>query len=152
MRNDPPKLSPFSASKRLQIGLASIVAILFATLAKLPSAQEADAEVRDDNAQVVGVCMINEHRGSTLTIIVPQRDAKGMRGKGFKRIPCPSGKRLADSAELLEWRDKICTAAANGSQVFQKQFEGRYGERPAVLCGMAEQVSGQWKRKKEAAQ
>lgn len=53
---------------------------------------------------------------------------------------------LATAADRNAWRDDICTLASQGNVAVQNQLEGALGERPAVLCAMAEALAGPWLR------
>ena len=79
-------------------------------------------------------------------LIVPARDAAGFKKKGFVEVPCENSS-LKDAKAKADWRDEVCELAAFGNEAVQNQLERALGERPAVLCGTAEQVAGEWDRK-----
>lgn len=88
--------------------------------------------------------------GSPLVILVPATDAKGMRAKGFTNRPCRGV--MASRAQREEWRDQICELAALPLEYMQEQYEAAFGERPQVLCGMAERATSRWQRAHRAQQ
>lgn len=81
-------------------------------------------------------------RSGQTRAILPEQDAEGLAGKGFARLPCSDA--FASLEDAIAWRDKICRVTAVLPESMQGQLGRRLGERPAVLCGMAEQVLGQW--------
>lgn len=68
-----------------------------------------------------------------------------MRAKGFAEFKCT--RRNFNRERQERFRDKICGWASEKSERSQEQLERVLGERPAVLCGMAEVVLGQWDAK-----
>jgi len=79
---------------------------------------------------------------TSLAVIVPQAQSLALIKKGFVAAPCETAFATARSAE--DWRNRICSMAANPNEAVQNQLEAHLGERPNVLCGMAEQVIGPW--------
>lgn len=73
-------------------------------------------------------------------IVVPAAAKATMEAKGFEQFQC--GKGGFGVAEQAAFRDKVCGMAANAPTPVQDQLEIAMGERPAVLCGMAELVLG----------
>lgn len=82
--------------------------------------------------------------GREFSIIVPATDAGAMRAKGFEPAPC--AEEFGSQARREAWRDSICEIASAWREDLQEHFERERGERPAVLCGMAEVIVGQWDR------
>lgn len=83
-----------------------------------------------------------EGKKSGMAIIVPAAQATAMLKRGFAPVPCQSA--FAAPKAATDWRDKVCNMASNPNEKVQDQLEKFLGERPNVLCGMAEQVVGQW--------
>lgn len=81
---------------------------------------------------------------TSLAVIVPQAQSLGLIKKGFVAAACETAFATARSAE--DWRNRICSMASNPNEAVQNQLEAQLGERPNVLCGMAEQVVGMWAR------
>ena len=76
--------------------------------------------------------------------ILPATDVAAMKAKGFDPVPC---KRDFGSAEQREaYRDAICQMVSSWREELQADFERVRGERPAVLCGMAEIAIDSWSR------
>lgn len=86
------------------------------------------------------VCMA---RGD-LSVILPARDVAALAAKGFTIEPC--SKAFATEQSVEKWRDEVCLMAATLNSDVQDTIEQRAGERPAVLCGMAEEVVGAWQQ------
>lgn len=82
--------------------------------------------------------------GSVLSIILPARDAQGLMAKGFVAVPCEIA--FPTEQQREEWKDAICTIASEWREELQEHFERERGERPAVLCGMAEAAVAPWER------
>ena len=106
----------------------------------------------DSSAEIAppaaAICMVSKNRlvGSEAdretTIVVPAQNVAEMVQKDFAVQPCSRLFGGQDQQKL--WRDNICTIAAVGSEFEQDHFEAAIGERPAVLCAMAELAVGQW--------
>ena len=77
-----------------------------------------------------------------LTILLPELYASSMSAKGFVLVDCAA--RFASIADRQRYRDSVCEIASSWREELQQYFERQRGERPAVLCGMAEEVVGQW--------
>ncbi|MCP5384193.1 MAG: hypothetical protein H6919_03285 [Sphingomonadaceae bacterium] len=84
-------------------------------------------------------------RGQPFRILTIERAASGLEAKGFTRVDCTVAD-LVLAGKRAGWRDEICELASKGNEAVQNQLERAYGERPAVLCAMAEAVAGQWER------
>lgn len=82
--------------------------------------------------------------GAKLSILLPGSDAATLKAKGFTTAPCDAI--FKSQADRETFRDAICEIASTWREDLQSHFERERGERPAVLCGMAEMVVGQWKR------
>ncbi len=83
-------------------------------------------------------------RGQALQVVVAEADAPALEKRGFVRTECATAD-LATTDRRGEWRDQVCEMAAYGNEAVQNQFERALGARPAVLCGSAELVAGQWR-------
>ena len=91
------------------------------------------------------ICMIRSSSdGAKLSILLPGSDAATLKAKGFTTVPCAES--FKSQADRETFRDTICEIASTWREDLQSHFERERGERPAVLCGMAEMVVGQWKR------
>lgn len=87
------------------------------------------------------ICMAREQSsGNNLSIVLPSGFESAMEGKGFQVVTCVEAFRA--SHQLAAYRDTICDLAANPSELVQEEQEQRFGERPAVLCALAEAVLG----------
>lgn len=99
-------------------------------------------------------CMTRKVAGqnsSQIEVLVPSTEIGGMRRKGFEVDKCTDGMSTAD--QRRRWRDEICTIASTSNNSVQDAFEDRLGERPNILCGMAEVTIGVWGRgKREVSQ
>lgn len=94
------------------------------------------------------VCMARASTdGSRLSIILPAANATVMQAKGFAPLLCHDV--FASQADIAAYRDGICGIASSWREELQDHFENVHGERPAVLCALAEAASGRWKRKGE---
>ncbi|MCB0072196.1 MAG: hypothetical protein KDE20_12090 [Caldilineaceae bacterium] len=111
---------------------------------------DANADLRSN-----AVCMLRPfgdvpqvpvaRRGQPFRILTIERAASGLEAKGFTRVDCTVAD-LVLAGKRAGWRDEICELASKGNEAVQNQLERAYGERPAVLCAMAEAVAGQWER------
>ena len=91
------------------------------------------------------VCMArtrDEAGEKTTRIVVPARSHEVMQAKGFETFDCDAGG--FPRAEQARFRDEVCGITADQPEGMQQQLEGVFGERPAVLCAMAEIVVGEW--------
>jgi hypothetical protein len=78
------------------------------------------------------------------SVVAPKSNAPALELKGFTHVQC--GDAFRSRREALRFRDRVCEIASIPNDRLQDNFERRLGERPAVLCGMAELVVGQWQR------
>lgn len=88
------------------------------------------------------ICMVLGSGASSGAIVLSKSDESALLAKGFVRTPCDEA--FASEAEQRDWRDRICRFVATAPEGMQKNMEGAMGERPAILCGMAEVVLGPW--------
>lgn len=116
------------------------VTLLIGTSLPLPPVQ---AQTEANNAAPVCMARTAEN-GSTINIILPASNQGAMRAKGFLPVPCSEHFGTVQQREA--YRDQICLAASRGDRTLQDTYELRLGERPAVLCGMAELAISRWKR------
>ena len=136
-------------------GLALAVFVLLApTIGSSLSAQQGNGNGNANgnaNGQVNPICMTRGDGDASVNIIVPNKsDARNMWSKGFKRTPC---QRAFGSVEAQrQWRDEICTLASVSAPAMLEALEGQLGEKPAALCGMAEQATERWQRKRSRQQ
>ena len=94
------------------------------------------------------ICMVNPDSGDgDGVVVVSAADATGLEAKGFQAVSC--SEKFGSQTSLLSYRDAICTIASIPDKATQDTYEEQFGERPAVLCGMAERTLGQWKRQGE---
>lgn len=117
-------------------------ALLNAGLSNPLAAQSATGSAED------AVCLVklgdDKHQ---LAIIVPSAAEKAMSDKGFVREPCSST--FATPAAREGYRDAVCHMAATYREDQIVVFERKHGERPGVLCGMAEVAVSQWQLRSE---
>lgn len=93
------------------------------------------------------VCMLKDGAADAVKVILPKAAEETMAAKGFVSFDCDRGD--FSQAERLSYRDSVCRIAAQETETVQKQFEQVLGERPAVLCGMAELILGAWANPEE---
>lgn len=79
-----------------------------------------------------------------LSIIVRLESVAAMEAKGFSQLECAEA--FGSRKEALVFRDWVCSSASIPNERAQGRYEQYLGERPAVLCGMAELVLGQWEK------
>lgn len=126
---------------KVRTSLAGIA--MFAAIAMANSAAASDQEQEDDLLPKA-VCFVREASDNVgLSIVVPSQSASAMRAKGFKREPCR--KNFANAAARNAYRDEVCHMASTYREEQLVSFENLYGERPGVLCGMAEVAISQWR-------
>ena len=115
------------------------LAALTAAVPQAPALGQTEA-IRQN---ATSICMIGTSPyGNRFAIIVPATDTGHMRAKGFEPGQCEDA--FASQAEREAFRDSICWIASSWREDLQQHFERERGERPAVLCGMAEIAVGQW--------
>lgn len=105
------------------------------------------AQSSNSAAQGSNVCMLRASSTATqnaIRIIAPNDAAAALEAKGFTQFPCAKGGFPIPTQ--IEFRDFICTVSSEYSEGMQKQFEALLGERPGVLCGLAEVSLGRWSR------
>lgn len=124
----------------VSLGVASLTLVLGVGLQQPVSAQPKGGKARP-------VCMAID-RGSdhSFVILVPRANVEAMKAKGFERMRCV--RKTTSRKSRRAWRNSICALAAEPDEALQKRFAEQYGERPSVLCGMAEQVMGRAKGRK----
>lgn len=88
-------------------------------------------------------------RGQSHRILTVEKSAAALEAKGFARVDCGTAD-LRGASQRGQWRDEMCALAASGNEAVQNQLERALGERPAVLCALAEQASGPWQRARQA--
>lgn len=124
--------------------LGSVLALSLAALGETPKAQ-----AQTDRSGRAYVCMEQSRSdpGEKMTrIIVPAPSLEVMLAKGFVEIDCDRGG--FPFAQQIKFRDEICEIAAVQPESMQQQLESILGERPALLCAMAEIAVGQWDAKR----
>lgn len=77
-------------------------------------------------------------------LFVPERYVTALEAKGLAVVACPP--KFRSTANVAEYRNNMCRLAAVLTVPRQDEFEASFGERPAVLCGMAEYLFGRWRR------
>jgi hypothetical protein len=89
-------------------------------------------------------CLVREGLpgNDPLHIVAPASDAAALKAKGFAAADCGDAAFSRDRQIAL--RDRMCRIAADEPEGIQLQFERILGERPAVLCGVAEAALGAW--------
>lgn len=120
---------------------ALIAALVLSSLPSTGSAQSSGG-----TSQAAPVCMARvSSDGSKLSILLPASDQQAMSAKGFEPEPCNVA--FSTSEEREGYRDAVCAMTANWREELQLHFERMRGERPAVLCGMAEVAVSRWNRR-----
>ena len=123
----------------------ALASVSFAAAIEPASANTDDPGLGADDR----ICMIRSGEEGETAIVLPTNDREAMMAKGFVDTPC--GSAFAGEEDQRRFRDRICYLTASQNENVQQQLEALLGERPAVLCGMAEQVLGQWQRLGEVA-
>ncbi|MCK0127532.1 hypothetical protein [Erythrobacter sp. F6033] len=109
------------------------------------SPEEASAQVEADKLVPGAACLAREAAdGRKVAVIAPVQSAPTLIAKGFAVESCE--RNFAGVGQRRKWRDEICELASEPDAHFQAQAEKIMGERPAVLCAMAEIVSSPWGR------
>ena len=136
-------LAPHGDWKRALIAALLCLCMILA----LGQQQSVQAQTRSPSENATPACMERTSRGGdTIAVILPRSNSKKLQAKGFKNVSC--NKRFRTEAERIAYRDAICAIASSWRLELQAHFERVHGERPAVLCGMAEAaMNSQWKRK-----
>lgn len=123
-------------------GAAACVGVT--ALAAQSSHAAAQANAGQGNSQT-RACMVKTfENGAEFPIVLPASNVDAMEAKGFEVAPC--GKSFRGRPSIENWRDEICRIASLQSEGMQDQYEEKWGERPAVLCAMAELTSSRWTR------
>ena len=126
------------------IAVAAGGSVLLGPNANTLSAQSA-------NANAAPVCLMRTlDDGARLDVIAPATDVGGLTKKGFQPTSCNVAFATVEQRET--WRDAICTIVATANHGVQDAMEAKLGERPNVLCGMAEIAVGEWRRGPGGAQ
>ncbi len=126
----------------IRLGAATICVLFLSTQGSSPVM----AQSGTSTSNTAPVCMVRASAsGDELVIVLPTKDVGSMEAKGFSLVPC--NQKFGSQARLEAYRDSICTISSNLTEEQQQKFEQARGERPAVLCGMAEVTIGQWVRK-----
>lgn len=121
--------------------LKSAVLGSVATIAVVSGWSGAASQQSSFDFEPSAICMARElTSGNNLSIVLPSGFEGAMEGKGFQVVTCAEAFRA--SHQVSAYRDTICDLAANPSELVQEEQEQRFGERPAVLCAMAEAVLG----------
>ncbi len=125
------------------IAVAALATALAGHAYAAPQDEGGAAVANPDHAPV---CMTREYeaegRKQAFEIITVASDARALRANGFVATDCKTI--FPTTAQRERYRDKVCVMAARFSDEVQAQFAELLGERPAVLCGMAELAVGQW--------
>ena len=95
--------------------------------------------------EMTPVCMVRQaSEMSQMPIVASEDDVDALRAKGFEVEGCERA--FEDLQEVERWRDFVCQIASVPNEKVQLKFEKKRGERPAVLCAMAELFSSPWSR------
>jgi hypothetical protein len=87
------------------------------------------------------ICMMREQAdGTDLSIILPKVFAERLEKRGFVVADCKAA--FKSDSRIKAWRDSICDVASNRTEEVQLKYDESLGERPAVLCALAEAVIG----------
>jgi len=120
--------------------------VTFGVLIVASAFNQNPVQAQPSDKDLVPTCMSRQiDDGSRFSIVVPASNAKAMEAKGFQIMRCKG--RSEFRRKRVAGRNSVCSIAAIPDEEVQKRFEEKYGERPAVLCGMAELVTGRWERK-----
>ena len=127
---------------RIWLGALGVTGMVAGTLSWQTPSQAQSNEGSTNAAPVCMVRMISETE--EFPIILPATDVDAMKAKGFEPASCDADFGTAQQREA--WKETICEMASIRNESVHENFEEKWGERPNVLCGMAEQASSQWKR------
>ncbi|WP_379548284.1 hypothetical protein ACFCW2_03735 [Qipengyuania sp. DSG2-2] len=122
-------------------------AMVFVGVVSSPFALQAQGTSPNANSNPsAAICMSRavpeelEGIASEVPVVVPARDVGGMVAKGFRVSGCK--KFFASTEAQIAWRDEVCAIAALNYTGQAESFERRVGERPSVLCGLAQVALG----------
>lgn len=82
--------------------------------------------------------------GETFRVFLPASDIGSMQARGFELENC--NVHFSTQEQRENWRDRICQLASLPNKEFHDQYEQEMGQRPNVLCGMAELATTRWQR------
>jgi hypothetical protein len=109
-------------------------------------AQESSPSIPDNSVCMMRMVANVEGNGvEPFNVMLLQSDVRAMSAVGFVITPCTGA--FASRAHMIRWRDDICKITATAAEPIQEMLARRLGARPAVFCGMAQQVLGQWDRR-----
>lgn len=130
------------------LGSRVIICSAAALMLWLSPAMPALAQSGGETSGLTPICLVNANSQSDAVIVVSAADVPALEAKGFEVVNCANS--FGSETSLQSYRDAICTIASIPDKATQDLYEEQFGERPAVLCGMAERALGQWKRKGES--
>ena len=123
--------------------LAIAFAIAIVACATIP--RQARAQTTSAAPAAQQVCMVKQiSEMSQMPIVASAEDVDALEAKGFDVESCDRA--FEDLQNVERWRDYVCQIASVPNEKVQLKFEEKWGERPAVLCAMAELFSSPWKR------
>lgn len=126
------------------LAFASLLSIAASTaLGVLATPLIAQDQSEDPNSEV---CMVRptDGDGSPVKVITPQIYSQSLEAKGFTALPCEQA--FPTMQDKIAWRDEVCSMVAMQSSDIHDQLEQVFGERPAVLCALAEEIVGPWQQ------
>ena len=127
---------------RLPISVCSVIAATMIVLS--PGRLTASAAQGAGEVSANPVCLVRVGAdGKPLAIIVPAVSERAMIDKGFEPQSCEVSFATIPARET--YRDVVCHMASSYREDQISVFERRYGERPGVLCGMAQVAVSEWR-------
>jgi len=129
----------------MRVVFLAVAACLIAS-ASLVAPIPAAAQQNDDDLDSFAVCMVRtQSDGELLSIILPPAFEDAMEAEGFERLLCSDA--FTARSRVLSYRDTVCDLASIQSESVQESYEEKLGERPAVLCALAQASVGEWQRR-----
>lgn len=92
------------------------------------------------------ICMArsNVTDASVIAVVVLPTSQQFLEMKSFAVVECTEV--FEDVEAQMSWRDGICTMAATSSDTAQKAFTEQMGLTSSMMCALAEQALGPWRR------
>ena len=121
-----------------RLSLLGIIGIVAANLTT-----STDVAAQSATAPRNPVCLVRPSINESVApsrVIAPKASQESLEKKGFVEFTC--GRAGFTRQEQLRFQDFVCRIAVEESEGTQRQFENILGERPAVLCALAEVALG----------
>ena len=127
-----------------RLSLLGIIGIVAANLTT-----STDVAAQSATAPRNPVCLVRPSINESVApsrVIAPKASQESLEKKGFVEFTC--GRAGFTRQEQLRFQDFVCRIAVEETEGTQRQFEYIFGERPAILCAMAELALGEMPKKR----